>query len=224
MARKNGTRPPNSTVITQAVDDDEFDVQVQLVAAAKNAPLASEEGATHRPSRPHRSGPTETRVGFTSALIEALTTFKDRLSAPGEVAINLDPIPPSKNEALAWVNAVDRGKPVPWTIDYCDGTPPVRVMLPVPGPVRPRRPRGRQPHWLSLERYQQLVAEYRPLKLDEISERECAKRIMAILGIPSDAPATDRVTKYIIGKHRKAPEVARRKRSSRKFMTGKPTV
>jgi hypothetical protein len=93
-------------------------------------------------------------------LLKVWAQALDLLAArPGATTVLVNPegIPPGlpMAEILKRANAAKRGKPIRWTVDYRDGTPPVIVDMPLTddGPEATEKKTGGRPRKLTLEEY-----------------------------------------------------------------------
>jgi hypothetical protein len=111
-------------------------------------------------------------------------------------------------EVLKRLRAREDGKPVPVTIDFQDGSPPVTVDLPLKKPRPPRNP-GRPSHPLTVERAEREASAH-----PHDSNTQLAKRLSAALKaeIGPNAPP---VTPRLVRRRRQEGDAERRRRSTK---------
>jgi hypothetical protein len=145
-----------------------------------------------------------------------LSRLGSRVSAGRRFKVSPVPISPSlaMRDILRWGRAAQDGKPIPFSIDPMDGSPPVTVMMPI------RKPRisgahrriGRPRHPLTLERYLNFIADP---KMNALSATRQAQhltiRLRAELG-----PDTEVVTRAIVRARRAEIGDAERRRRTKK--------
>lgn len=182
--------------------------------------MARSNGRQPRQSQPLVDALERLPPEFLHSIAEALEILKAR---PGATCAVINPAWPSTpatpREALKWVNAVKKGKPVPFTVDYLDGTPPVTIEKPLSSkPPREPRPAHRPRHPLTVARFVRFEKDH---EAENLSERQLAKRLTIALRAELGESAKP-VTRAIVRARRKEAEVARQRRSERRHSESNP--
>ena len=114
----------------------------------------------HFNGKPNELEPHERQlVAFISEMRDLVKTLRPGADKPFKMTVNAVPIPVplSEKETLGWMRAALDGKPVPFTVDFHDGSSPVTVKLPLSNRRRPIdsiRVSGRPRHPLTVKRTQ----------------------------------------------------------------------
>jgi hypothetical protein len=132
---------------------------------------------------------------------------------PGTIAMSCypTPIPPTlpMGQIIKRARAAKDGRPIPWTVDFHNGEPPVTIQRPLswtpPAPAD-RKPVGKPRHPIT-------VADVRSLHLRGLTHQQIATRLTAELR--SKFPDARAVTKGIVRSRLNEADIRRRKRSAK---------